>query len=34
MGARSVFTRECKERAVELALKTDRNLSEIAQELD
>jgi transposase len=33
MGARSVFTRECKERAVELALKTDRKQPEIAQDL-
>jgi transposase-like protein len=33
MGARSVFTRECKERAVDLALKTDRKQPEIAQDL-
>jgi transposase len=33
MGARSVFTRECKERAVELALKTNRKQTEIAQDL-
>ncbi|MDR2796954.1 MAG: transposase [Treponema sp.] len=33
MGERRVFTRECKERAVELALKTDRKQPEIAQEL-
>jgi transposase len=33
MGARSVFTKEFKERAVELALKTDRKRSEIAQDL-
>jgi transposase len=33
MGARSVFTREFKERAVELALNTNRKRSEIAQKL-
>ncbi|MDR2798669.1 MAG: transposase [Treponema sp.] len=33
MGARSVFTREFKERVVKLALKTDRKRSEIAQDL-
>jgi transposase len=32
-GARRVFTRECKERAVELAMKTNRKQSEIAQDL-
>jgi transposase-like protein len=33
MGARRIFTREYKERAVELALKTNRKQTEIAQEL-
>ncbi|MDR2798737.1 MAG: transposase [Treponema sp.] len=33
MGARSVFTREFKERVVELALNTNRKHSEIAQDL-
>ncbi|MDR2797269.1 MAG: transposase [Treponema sp.] len=32
-GARSVFTKEFKERAVELALNTNRKHSEIAQDL-
>jgi transposase-like protein len=32
MGERRVFTGKCKERAVELALKTDRKQSEIALE--
>jgi transposase-like protein len=32
-GERRVFTGECKERAVEPALKTDRKGSEIAREL-
>jgi transposase len=33
MGARSVFIRAFKERAVELTLKTDRKQSEITQDL-
>jgi transposase-like protein len=33
MGWRGVFTKDFKERAVELALKTDRRQSEIAEEL-
>jgi transposase len=33
MGARSVFTKEFKERAVERALNTNRKHSEIAQDL-
>jgi transposase-like protein len=34
MGERRVFTRECKERAVELALRTNRKQPEIAQEFE
>jgi transposase len=33
MGARSIFTKEFKERAVELALNTNRKQTEIAQDL-